>query len=61
LKFRKSGVFYQKSGVYQEIFFHKSGEKSGDFSLEAREILGGFSRRIRIFDHISAFSSSISS
>jgi hypothetical protein len=39
LKFRKSGVFYQKSGVDQGIFFNESGEKSGDFLFEVKGAL----------------------
>jgi hypothetical protein len=42
LKFRKSGGFYQKTGVYQENFFYKSGEKSGGFLFEVKGTLGGF-------------------
>ena len=42
LKFRKSGVFYQKTGVYQENFFYNSGEKSGGFLFEVKGTLGGF-------------------
>jgi len=42
LKFRKSGGFYQKTGVYQENFFYNSGEKSGGFLFEVKGTLGGF-------------------
>jgi hypothetical protein len=32
-KFQKSGILENKSGVYQERFSSKSGEKSGGFLL----------------------------
>jgi hypothetical protein len=32
-KFQKSGILENKSGVYQEKFSSKSGEKSGGFLL----------------------------
>lgn len=38
-KFSKSGVFRKKSGVYQEIFFLKSGGKSGAFYTKSQGLL----------------------
>ena len=40
-KFSKSGVFRKKSGVYQEIFFLKSGGKSGAFYTKSQGLLDG--------------------
>ena len=50
-KFRKSGIFNWKSGFYQDIFFSKTGRKSGVFS-EVQEIFIGLLKvKIPIFFH----------